>query len=101
MGSLHQLATVGGDGLDQHLHRTNFFSCTVGQKPSKAKFFLHDVEEVSEMFEALKTSVVTALKADDQKLEQLTLPTKLHPNSRTGLSHLMFGGSPAGESDSD
>ena len=40
---------------------SNYFTCTVGQKPSKAKFFLHDVEEVSELFEALKTSVATTM----------------------------------------
>mmetsp|Transcript_55080 Transcript_55080/g.163977 ORF Transcript_55080/g.163977 Transcript_55080/m.163977 type:complete len:989 (-) Transcript_55080:42-3008(-) len=32
-----------------------FFTCTVGRKPSAAKFFLDDVEEVSELLSTLKS----------------------------------------------
>ena len=44
---------------------SNYFTCTVGQKPSKAKFFLHDVEEVSELFDALKTTVAATMASPD------------------------------------
>lgn len=50
---------MGGGGYNTTA--SNYFTCTVGQKPSKAKFFLHDVEEVSELFDALKTTVATTM----------------------------------------
>ncbi|CAD7976955.1 unnamed protein product, partial [Amoebophrya sp. A25] len=41
------LCNLGSDQMNA------YFSCTVGQKPSKAKYFLHDVDEVSDLIDQL------------------------------------------------
>ena len=46
------LASLGEDNTPQVTRR--FFTCTVGRKPSAAKFFLDDTEEVSELLASLR-----------------------------------------------
>lgn len=46
------LASLGEDNTPQVSRR--FFTCTVGRKPSAAKFFLDDTEEVSELLASLR-----------------------------------------------
>jgi len=46
------LASLGEDSTPQVNRR--FFTCTVGRKPSAAKFFLDDTEEVSELLASLR-----------------------------------------------
>eukprot|EP00927_Polykrikos_kofoidii_P027259 TRINITY_DN24052_c0_g2_i1.p1 TRINITY_DN24052_c0_g2~~TRINITY_DN24052_c0_g2_i1.p1 ORF type:complete len:1132 (-),score=194.61 TRINITY_DN24052_c0_g2_i1:65-3460(-) len=59
-GNLQALG--GGSGLDDEaytLHPSGklrrFFTCTIGRKPSAAKFFLNDTEEISELLVTLKS----------------------------------------------
>jgi len=52
------LGSLGGNivgGEDSSPAQRRFFTCTVGRKPSAAKFFLDDVEEVSELLSMLKS----------------------------------------------
>jgi len=71
-----------------------FFTCTVGRKPSSARFFLDDTDEVSEL--------LTALKSQHTKLKEL--PPSYHTwsggdirsrskrvGSMTALSSLTYG----------
>ncbi|ONM38147.1 trehalose-6-phosphate synthase6 [Zea mays] len=44
--------------------RTSLFACTVGQKPSKAKFYLDDTFEVVAMLSALADATGAELKSD-------------------------------------
>merc|ERR1712039_367397 len=50
--SLAGLSALAGD-CDEPDHR-RFFTCTVGRKPSAAKFYFDDVDEVSELLTTLK-----------------------------------------------
>ncbi|CAK9011725.1 unnamed protein product [Durusdinium trenchii] len=52
-GSLGGGLSSLGEGGDEHASR-RFFTCTVGRKPSAAKFFLDDTDEVSELLASLK-----------------------------------------------
>jgi len=49
-GNLHSL---GGDAGDDDGGQQRFFTCVVGRKPSDAKFFLHDTDEMSELLSNL------------------------------------------------
>jgi trehalose 6-phosphate synthase/phosphatase len=44
--------------------RTSLFACTVGQKPSKAKFYLDDTFEVVAMLSALADATGAELESD-------------------------------------
>jgi trehalose 6-phosphate synthase/phosphatase len=44
--------------------RTSLFACTVGQKPSKAKFYLDDTFEVVTMLSALADATEPELETD-------------------------------------
>eukprot|EP00415_Alexandrium_ostenfeldii_P001103 UN1103 len=46
---------AGDDSAAAAPSQRRFFTCTVGRKPSAAKFFLDDVEEVSELLSTLKS----------------------------------------------
>lgn len=50
-----------------------FFSCTVGQKPSKAGYYLNDVEEVSELLFSLGGVVHPTLRAARSTLSSANL----------------------------
>merc|ERR1719223_2495128 len=53
-GSIADLANAGvPSASEDESQQRRFFTCTVGQKPSAAKFFLHDVDEVSELITSL------------------------------------------------
>lgn len=50
------LRSLGGSGLDDGAPcNRRFFTCTVGRKPSAAKFYLDDTDEVSELLASLKS----------------------------------------------
>lgn len=56
-GSFMDLSNMcGGTGSDDEVGHRRFFTCTIGQKPSEAKFFLHDVDEVSELIATLAST---------------------------------------------
>mmetsp|Transcript_80297 Transcript_80297/g.167196 ORF Transcript_80297/g.167196 Transcript_80297/m.167196 type:complete len:1183 (-) Transcript_80297:102-3650(-) len=58
MGKLLGGSLGGSGGLEDlvsGLHGQKVFTCTVGRKPSAAKFYLDDVDEVSELLGSLKT----------------------------------------------
>ncbi|CAD7966741.1 unnamed protein product [Amoebophrya sp. A120] len=83
--------TFAGDGSDlkQQYNVNNIMSCTIGQKPSKAKYYLHDVEEVTELLEALKNSVRSCLEGDETKLQQVykSTPAKLQGTSNSNAKY--------------
>ncbi|CAH9135515.1 unnamed protein product [Cuscuta epithymum] len=60
---------VIGDGLSRSIlsHNTKVFACTVGQKPSKAKYYLDDPAEVVLMLESLAESTDTPVTSDDDE----------------------------------
>lgn len=45
---------------------TNVFACTVGQKPSKAKYYLDDPTEVILMLENLAEATDSPVTSDDE-----------------------------------
>jgi trehalose 6-phosphate synthase/phosphatase len=55
--------------------RTPLFACTVGQKPSKAKFYLDDAFEVVTMLSALADATEPELETDSA--DELTASTSL------------------------
>ncbi|VFQ79068.1 unnamed protein product [Cuscuta campestris] len=62
---------VIGDGLSRSIlsHNTKVFACTVGQKPSKAKYYLDDPSEVVLMLESLAESTDTPVASDDEEAD--------------------------------
>lgn len=54
-GDLRNLGGNFNAGDDAAPSQRRFFTCTVGRKPSAAKFFLDDVEEVSDLLSTLKS----------------------------------------------
>lgn len=66
-----------GSGLDDPAVCTRrFFTCTVGRKPSAAKFYLDDTEEVSELLATLKSEHDRRASKGDSRHD-------LTPNSNT------------------
>ncbi|XP_019193503.1 PREDICTED: probable alpha,alpha-trehalose-phosphate synthase [UDP-forming] 7 [Ipomoea nil] len=59
---------VIGDALSRSIVSFNakVFPCTVGQKPSKAKYYLDDPSEVIVMLESLAESTCTPVTSDDE-----------------------------------
>ncbi|XP_073139414.1 probable alpha,alpha-trehalose-phosphate synthase [UDP-forming] 7 isoform X2 [Henckelia pumila] len=47
-------------------HNTEVFACTVGQKPSKAKYYLDDSSEVIEMLESLAEATGSPASSDEE-----------------------------------
>lgn len=45
---------------------TSVFACTVGQKPSKAKYYLDDTNEVIIMLESLAEATDSPVSSDDE-----------------------------------
>ncbi|CAD7976959.1 unnamed protein product [Amoebophrya sp. A25] len=74
------LCNLGSDQMNGAGKRTAYFSCTVGQKPSKAKYFLHDVDEVSDLIDQLRCCVQWSLQRDGDELR-----------AAKGLANLRFG----------
>lgn len=86
MNSLANLAS--NDPAERGADPLPFFSVTVGQKPSKARYFVHDTEEVSEILDALSNCVETALTLADKRLSELGQGRGQKP----ALSHINFNG---------
>eukprot|EP00747_Dinoflagellata_sp_TGD_P129145 gnl/TRDRNA2_/TRDRNA2_174638_c0_seq1.p1 gnl/TRDRNA2_/TRDRNA2_174638_c0~~gnl/TRDRNA2_/TRDRNA2_174638_c0_seq1.p1 ORF type:complete len:1066 (-),score=225.97 gnl/TRDRNA2_/TRDRNA2_174638_c0_seq1:70-3234(-) len=47
------LQSLGGSVLNNEGIARKYFTCTVGRKPSAARFFLHDTDEVSDLLQSL------------------------------------------------
>lgn len=77
MGSISgDLNNLGGMGSFDEDHIRRFYTCVVGRKPSAAKSFLHDVEEMSEL--------LGALAAQNKRRNQMTDATQnLAQNAQT------------------
>jgi trehalose 6-phosphate synthase/phosphatase len=56
-----------GESHDLGGEKRRFFTCTVGQKPSAAKFYLDEVEEVSELLSSLEQEHERRYKDDFQQ----------------------------------
>jgi trehalose 6-phosphate synthase/phosphatase len=89
------LAGMCGTGTDEEDNPRRCFTVTVGQKPSAAKFCLHDVEEVSDLLASLassnkrKTRKETSLANNSYTWTAGASRTASMP----GLSNLNFGSS--------
>ncbi|XP_043687628.1 probable alpha,alpha-trehalose-phosphate synthase [UDP-forming] 7 [Telopea speciosissima] len=62
-----------GDAMNKNIlsYHTALFACTVGQKPSKAKYYLDDTTEVINMLEALaEASDLTSPKSSDSSFPE-------------------------------
>ncbi|PHT43544.1 Alpha,alpha-trehalose-phosphate synthase [UDP-forming] 6 [Capsicum baccatum] len=57
-----------GDALSRNIisYDTKVFACTVGQKPSKAKYYLDDTSEVVLMLDSLADATDTPVTSDDE-----------------------------------
>ncbi|XP_073039689.1 probable alpha,alpha-trehalose-phosphate synthase [UDP-forming] 7 isoform X1 [Primulina eburnea] len=57
-----------GNAVSRRLlhHNTEVFACTVGQKPSKAKYYLDDSSEVIEMLESLAKATGSSPSSDEE-----------------------------------
>nr|XP_016508844.1 PREDICTED: probable alpha,alpha-trehalose-phosphate synthase [UDP-forming] 7 [Nicotiana tabacum] len=57
-----------GDALSRNIlsYDTKVFACTVGQKPSKAKYYLDDTSEVRLMLESLAEATLTPATSDEE-----------------------------------
>lgn len=57
-----------GDALSRNIlsYDTKVFACTVGQKPSKAKYYLDDTSEVRVMLECLAEATITPYASDEE-----------------------------------
>ncbi|KZV27210.1 putative alpha,alpha-trehalose-phosphate synthase [Dorcoceras hygrometricum] len=57
-----------GNAVSRRLlsHNTEVFACTVGQKPSKAKYYLDDSSEVIEMLESLADATGSPASSDEE-----------------------------------
>ncbi|XP_060188365.1 probable alpha,alpha-trehalose-phosphate synthase [UDP-forming] 7 [Lycium barbarum] len=57
-----------GDALSRNIisYDTKVFACTVGQKPSKAKYYLDDTSEVVLMLDSLAEATDTPVTSDDE-----------------------------------
>ncbi|XP_060201246.1 probable alpha,alpha-trehalose-phosphate synthase [UDP-forming] 7 [Lycium barbarum] len=60
-----------GDALSRNIlsYDTKVFACTVGQKPSKAKYYLDDTSEVRFMLESLAEATITPASSSDEEAE--------------------------------
>ncbi|CAD7955266.1 unnamed protein product [Amoebophrya sp. A25] len=93
--------TDGAQTTRERERKNSFISCTIGQKPSKARHYLHDVEEVTELLAALEHAVQGCLDDDRDRLQQIggkTAPAVVQqPNyaggskTKTPLDQLDFG----------
>ncbi|WMV39395.1 hypothetical protein MTR67_032780 [Solanum verrucosum] len=57
-----------GDALSRNIisYDAKVFACTVGQKPSKAKYYLDDTSEVVLMLDSLADATDTPVTSDDE-----------------------------------
>lgn len=57
-----------GNAVSRHIlsYNTEVFACTVGQKPSKAKYYLDDSSEVITMLESLAEATDSPASSDEE-----------------------------------
>merc|ERR1719174_2907050 len=72
MGSITgDLENLGMAGMDDDCSGTRrFYTCVVGRKPSAAKSFVHDTDEMSELIQALATQNTRRNEFARQNLEK-------------------------------
>lgn len=95
-GSVFNEADSGScDEGSQREEQRRYFTCTVGKKPSEARFYLDDADEVSELLSALKVA-----SQKPSREYPLTMPPggpsgfrvgQPQRAARTGLQNLSFG----------